>query len=62
MDELDLAQEREQIFRDSAIAQTAREIPQGTPGDCEWCELNSPRLVRGACAVCRDAFRLDLVH
>lgn len=31
----------------------------GHPGECEWCGEHSPRIVRGACAKCRDELNLD---
>ena len=58
MDDLDRASEREQIARDAAIARAQRDMPQGKPGECDWCEQYSPRLVGGACARCRDERKL----
>lgn len=39
----------------------ARGIPmaKGEPGPCDFCGEDSPRLVKGACAPCRDKYRLD---
>ena len=60
-DEIDLAQEREQIATNSAVddvrAMAAR-IEPGAPGECELCGEWSGRLVRGACAPCRDRYKL----
>lgn len=58
MDDIDIAQEREQIARDAAIAQAARQLPAGEPGECDYCGTHSPRLVHSACARCRDTFKL----
>lgn len=34
------------------------EIPEGSSGNCELCGEWSARLVGGACAPCRDKFKL----
>lgn len=59
-DEIDLAQEREQIATDNAINQVRRaaEIPPGEPGDCDLCGEWTARLINGACAPCRDKYGL----
>ena len=59
-DEIDLAQEREQIATDNAINQVRRaaEIPAGEPGDCDLCGEWTARLINGACAPCRDKYGL----
>lgn len=44
--------------REAEIRRAAAAIPAGEPGDCDRCGLPSPRLVNGACARCRDKFRL----
>ena len=59
MDEIALAQEREQIARADALAHSARAIEPGQQGECEYCGYVYPRILRGACARCRDAYRLD---
>lgn len=33
-------------------------IPAGVAGECDLCGEDSPRLVEGACAPCRDKWRL----
>lgn len=33
-------------------------FPPGDPGDCELCGRWSGRLIGGACAPCRDKYRL----
>ena len=53
-DELDISSERETIARESAIRAAARPLDPGLPGVCEDCDTNSPRLVFGLCAPCRD--------
>jgi len=61
MDEIDAAQAREQLDTNSAIAQVrgqAAQMQAGDPGDCELCGERSGRLIKGACAPCRDRYRL----
>ena len=60
-DEIDLAQECEHIATTSALNQVceqAARIEPGVPGDCDLCGEWSARLIRGACAPCRDKWRL----
>lgn len=60
-DEIDLAQEREHIATTSALNQVRKQaarIEPGVPGDCDLCGEWSARLIRGACAPCRDKWRL----
>lgn len=57
-DEFDLAQEREEIARNAAIRNNAKDIPPGVPGDCDLCGEWSGRLINGACAPCRDRRKL----
>lgn len=59
MDEIDLAQEREEIATRDAIRRHSKEIPPGTPGECDLCGEWTGRLVNGTCARCRDKFGLD---
>ena len=58
MDEIDRGQQREQEDRERAIAAASKNIPTGTPGECDLCGEHSMRLVQGACAPCRDRYRL----
>ena len=61
MDEGDIASKND-IFLEGLearrIRQAAASIPAGNPGVCEYCDLPSPRLVGGACATCRDKYKL----
>jgi hypothetical protein len=57
-DEADEAQAVEETLREALIRQTARDIPPGTPGDCDLCGEWCGRLIGGACAPCRDHFKL----
>ena len=59
MDEIDQANERAEIENDiqiAAIRAAAAEIPEGRPGECESCGLESKRLVNDMCAVCMDIY------
>ncbi len=40
------------------IRDAAAKIPEGEQGDCELCGAWSGRLVNGACAPCRDRYKL----
>jgi hypothetical protein len=57
----DQATELETIMRNVAIKkarEAAANIPEGCPGTCNLCDEESGRLVRGACAGCRDKYKL----
>ena len=61
MDDADRSDERSQPLLDSAVEDARRraaEIPVGTAGDCWSCGEWAGRLVGGACAPCRDKFKL----
>lgn len=59
-DEIDLAQAREEELRNEALAKRPKfYMPKGKPGECEFCGHWSGRLVGGACAPCRDRYKLD---
>ena len=67
-DEIDLAQEREELERQAILAQEREELERqailaarpkfeldpGTPGDCLDCGDWSSRLVESICPPCRD--------
>ena len=60
-DEADKTADRmevEEAARIAEIRRKAAEIPKGKPGECERCGEPSWRLVGGACASCRDKFKL----
>ena len=40
------------------VRDKASTIPQGQQGECELCGNWSGRIVRGACAPCRDKWKL----
>ncbi len=41
-----------------AVSRAAAAIPVGAPGECDLCGEWSGRLVGGACAPCRDRYKL----
>lgn len=55
-DQLDIADKFSTAERESTIAIIRKnaELPKGTPGDCDLCGEWSGRLIKGACAPCRD--------
>lgn len=59
-DEADLANDRAEADTERAIAavRSKADIPAGEEGDCDLCGEWSRRLVAGACAPCRDRYRL----
>lgn len=60
-DEIDAANEKTQVATDAAVAAArskAMNIPPGRSGECDLCGEWSARLVLGACAGCRDKYKL----
>jgi hypothetical protein len=59
-DEIDDAQDREAINTENAIAKIRNlpPMPKGEPGECDLCGEWMTRLVRGACAPCRDRYKM----
>ncbi len=58
IDEASELRDREDAARVKAVRDRADQIPAGEPGECELCGNLSGRLVDGACAPCRDRYRL----
>lgn len=59
MDEVDEAQERIERRIEEGIARArAKPFEKGKPGDCDLCGEWAGRLVLGACAPCRDKWRI----
>lgn len=60
VDDVDRAEVNEQIRREEgiAMARARATIPDGDPGECEYCDEFSVRLVKKACARCRDRYKL----
>ena len=62
MDEADYAQEKIDATTENATKQAqaaVAQMPEGTQGDCDLCGYWSGRLVSGACAPCRDRYKLS---
>ena len=58
-DQFDIAADLEELHRQQALAnRPATELKPGVEGDCEVCGYWSGRLVHGACAPCRDKYKL----
>ena len=58
-DDIDAAQEREEELRREALAKhTGFQLEAGTQGDCDLCSRWSGRLIQGACAPCRERYKL----
>lgn len=58
MDDADRASRYEEMEREAAIRNTAKDIPPSRPGDCDMCGEWSGRLIKGVCAPCRDTYKL----
>ena len=57
-DVVDQAQERQEQIEALALNKPRYELPKGLAGECKKCGEESPRLIGGACAPCRDKFKL----
>lgn len=55
-DQLDIAEEYQATMTEAQINSIRQraEIKPGTPGECDLCGEWSGRLIKGACAPCRD--------
>jgi len=61
MDDADIAAKDQAPCDEATISNirlAASRIPAGVAGKCIHCDEDSPRLVRGACAPCRDELKL----
>lgn len=57
-DEANENRDKEEARRIQAARDEAARIPAGVEGECDRCGEPSGRLVKGACARCRDRYRL----
>ena len=59
-DIVDLAQSQETSITSAEIdrIRANAEMAEGNPGECEYCGEWSERLVKKACARCRDKYKL----
>lgn len=53
-DNIDMAVEMSDLFLARSIRAARQPVPVGVPGECETCFEDSPRLIAGRCARCRD--------
>jgi len=60
MDDADLTDQREFYAQQARLAEVRRKatMAPGEPGECQGCGEESPRLVQGNCARCRDKYKL----
>ena len=56
-DHIDIAVEISDLHLERSIRAARQPVPVGVPGECETCFEDSPRLVGGRCAPCRDRKR-----
>ncbi|WP_242137357.1 conjugal transfer protein TraR [Sphingomonas sp. TREG-RG-20F-R18-01] len=56
-DHIDMAVEISDLYLERRIRAARQPVPIGVPGECEQCYEDSPRLVGGRCAPCRDGKR-----
>jgi len=56
-DIVDIANERIEKELEARL-KLPTDIPRGTPGECDMCGEWSSRLVKGACAPCRERYKL----
>ncbi|MDX2074672.1 MAG: conjugal transfer protein TraR [Alphaproteobacteria bacterium] len=60
-DDIDRAQDNALLENEAhvrAALKQAGKIPAGEPGECQWCGTHSQRLVKSACAPCREELNL----
>lgn len=53
-DQIDMAAELNELHFNLSLRAARQPVPVGAPGECEQCGDDSPRLVNGRCAPCRD--------
>ena len=58
LDEADIIIEKHNEIALSKIRKAASEIKPGEQGECDLCGEWSGRLINGACAPCRDKYKL----
>lgn len=57
MDDADITQKRMEI-EEELTKRGPYEIAAGIAGECDKCGEESPRLINGVCAPCRDKYKL----
>lgn len=58
-DDADRAQRYTESDLAARIEAASKPLVKGKPGDCDLCGEHSGRLVKGACAPCRDKYGLE---
>lgn len=59
MDEADISVKNEEFYLEESLRKVRNtEIPKGTKGECQYCGEYFERIVNGACARCRDKYKL----
>lgn len=58
-DDADFATDLIEEWTKQRIQATRADIIPGEPGVCYYCDTYSPRLIKGACARCRDKYDLE---
>ncbi len=59
-DDVDIASDRTQLAIDAKLQEIsdAAKLDKGVEGDCDLCGEWTSRLIGGACAPCRDKYKL----
>lgn len=58
-DEVDVANDYQNSVVEKQVKEiTSKPMAPGVPGECDLCGEWSGRLVKGACAPCRDKYKL----
>lgn len=60
-DDADISEIRSQVTLNASLTEIrlkAANIPLGHPGECNMCGNSYLRIVNGACARCRDKYKL----
>jgi hypothetical protein len=58
VDEIDRADQEIERSLQEAIRLARKDLPAGTPGDCDLCGEWTGRLINGYCAPCRELYKL----
>jgi len=58
-DEADIANDYMERVQTAVMRAPRPKMAKGEPGECDWCGEYTLRLVKRACARCRDEHKLD---
>lgn len=53
-DQMDMAADISDFYLQRSIRAARQPVPEGVEGECQECGDDSPRLIGGRCAPCRD--------